>query len=331
MERGIAAARAASCRGGRAGIGVPRCRIVGDAASGGVTANPQTFTDRLRRREGTTVTAVRPRRLAGAGAEQQQRSVRNGVAASRSVQRIALPRCAALGSSARAWVSVRDRGLVAKRLFYVFAFANNFVVWFWHFTPFASYLPGASLFGFFFRYLTFCTYTLQTMHLGLSLFTEVLIGAKECKRTRPRLARFADDLGCVVFPLANIVTILFYGVLKQFPSPIEGASVERPPFLDFSVHALNFVFAWGDMLLSKNRTFSPRATYLGTICCISYTAWMLIIKIKTNIYPYPFIEKLPFPEGVVILNGIAYTVFLVLTIAMRRWKRREQAAQATDA
>lgn len=38
-------------------------------------------------------------------------------------------------------------------------------VWVWHWTPAAAGLPGAQGFGFFFRYLTFCSFTLQLVQL----------------------------------------------------------------------------------------------------------------------------------------------------------------------
>lgn len=40
-------------------------------------------------------------------------------------------------------------------------------VWLWHFTPAAEALPGARGFGWFFKYLTFYSYTLQLVQLSL--------------------------------------------------------------------------------------------------------------------------------------------------------------------
>lgn len=41
-------------------------------------------------------------------------------------------------------------------------------VWLWHLTPAASVLPGAQGWGWFVRFLTFYSYTLQTFTLGLA-------------------------------------------------------------------------------------------------------------------------------------------------------------------
>lgn len=48
------------------------------------------------------------------------------------------------------------------------AFAWFARVWLWHLTPAAAGLPGAQGFGWFIRFLTFWSFTLQTFTLGLA-------------------------------------------------------------------------------------------------------------------------------------------------------------------
>lgn len=81
-----------------------------------------------------------------------------------------------------------------QKIFHIVAFIQTFCVWFWHFTPAASYLPGASLYGFFFRYLTFCTYTLQTVYLGCAIVSDFT------NKVRAVLLCFKSDRKC--FPLS---------------------------------------------------------------------------------------------------------------------------------
>lgn len=47
-------------------------------------------------------------------------------------------------------------------------------VWLWHLTPQAAALPGAQGFGWFFRYLTFCSFTLQTILFFSSCLSELV-------------------------------------------------------------------------------------------------------------------------------------------------------------
>lgn len=46
-------------------------------------------------------------------------------------------------------------------------------VWGWHLTPAASAHPGSQGFGWFFRYLTFYSFSLQAVTLGLSALADV--------------------------------------------------------------------------------------------------------------------------------------------------------------
>lgn len=46
-------------------------------------------------------------------------------------------------------------------------------VWGWHITPQAQNHPGSKGFGWFFRYLTFYSFTLQSATLGLSALNDV--------------------------------------------------------------------------------------------------------------------------------------------------------------
>ena len=48
------------------------------------------------------------------------------------------------------------------------AFAWFAFVWTWHLTPAAAALPGNHGFGWFFRFLTFYSFSLQTLQLGMA-------------------------------------------------------------------------------------------------------------------------------------------------------------------
>ena len=48
--------------------------------------------------------------------------------------------------------------------------------------------------------------------------------------------------------------------------------------------------------------FSHQSTYVYGIV---YTAWMQFIKGHTGKYPYPFLDKLPFPVGPIAVIAIA--------------------------
>ena len=112
-------------------------------------------------------------------------------------------------------------------------------VWLWHFTPEAAELPGSKGFGWFFRYLTFCSYTLQMALFVISCLCQ-LVGVRmvwgvgratalrspqgahnltcappfwhvlQKPQTRRRLERASDRLACALFPIACTVSLMYY-------------------------------------------------------------------------------------------------------------------------
>ena len=194
-------------------------------------------------------------------------------------------------------------------------------VWSWHWTPAAANLPGAHGFGFFFRYLTFCSFTLQVVQLILCVaarVSKVVMKPRLCwfahqhlctpqsDKARLRLMAWADDISCALFGLAHAVTLLYHVIHSATQDVVEGGPVDRPPWLGFSVHILNTIFAWGDLLLAAPRSFSRRSSWLCTAITISYCLWLLLIRSVTGGFPYPFLNKLPFPSGFVgiMVGGI---------------------------
>lgn len=177
-------------------------------------------------------------------------------------------------------------------------------VWAWHLTPAASYLPGASGFGWFFRYLTFWSFTLQTCALALCVAAHAVRGAKK----RAMLARTADDVSCALFGLANMVTIMYFGLEATTSGVVEGGALPRPAWLGWAVHTGNAVTAWADLLLAHPRSFSPRAAKGAVGVAAAYSAWLLIVKLVAGRYPYPVLEALPHPHGYIVLTATAVSV-----------------------
>lgn len=185
--------------------------------------------------------------------------------------------------------------------FHTAAFAWFARVWAWHLTPAAAYLPGARGFGWFFRYLTFWSFTLQTAALGVCVASHL---ARAPKR-RAALARAADDAACALFGLANVVTIMYFGLEAATAAVVEGGPAPRPRWLGFAVHAGNAATAWADLLLAHPRSFSPRAARGAVGVAAAYSAWLLVVKLVAGAFPYPILEALPQPHGYLCLTAVA--------------------------
>ena len=111
-----------------------------------------------------------------------------------------------------------------------------------------------------------------------------------------KAAIWADDLACALFSMANVVTIMFYTLEATTKGMVEGGRIERPPWLGFAVHVSNSITAWLDLLLSKERSFSPSSSRLSLVLVAFYTVWILISSYFNKGFPYPFLNKLPWPQ-----------------------------------
>ena len=83
------------------------------------------------------------------------------------------------------------RSLEASLVVHTLAFVWFARVWLWHLTPAAAVLPGAQGFGWFIRFLTFFSYTMQTVTLGIATaddWSKLVRGAGEdtAAAARPR-------------------------------------------------------------------------------------------------------------------------------------------------
>ncbi len=159
-------------------------------------------------------------------------------------------------------------------------------VWLWHLTPAAQLLPGSTGFGWFFRYLTFYSFSWQMLQLFIACLADIskvailawLLSSSCCclqtchifhsrvqstasKLQDPYNSRvlnmWADDLSCALFGMANSVTAMFYLIdaTTGKDALVEGGEIDRPPWLGFSVHVFNTIVAWADIFCAHPRSF----------------------------------------------------------------------------
>ena len=120
------------------------------------------------------------------------------------------------------------------------------------------------------------------------------------------IARVADDLSCALFGLANAVTIMFYTLEATTKGMVEGGIIERPPWLGFAVHVSNSILAWSDLLLARQRSFSKYSSRLSLVLVGTYTLWILISSHFNKGFPYPFLNRLPWPQVRLPLNRLTH-------------------------
>ena len=106
---------------------------------------------------------------------------------------------------------------------------------------------------------------------------------------------------------------------------VEGGLLERPVWLQFAVHAGNAATAWGDLLLAEERSFSPAARRLAVGLALAYGAWLLLVRHVFGRFPYPILNKLPFPWGFMGFFAAGIGV-IVATFQLGKWVRQQLSA-----
>lgn len=86
------------------------------------------------------------------------------------------------------------------------------------------------------------------------------------------MARLADDLSCTLFAGSHVVSIMFHAIQAATANKgiFSAMDAYRPWWLSPSVHALNVVVAWADMLISGKRSFSRVSERMSTALVLGY-------------------------------------------------------------
>ena len=64
-----------------------------------------------------------------------------------------------------------------------------------------------------------------------------------------------------------------------------------------SVHLVNSIVAWLDIILARRRSFSKRSQWLSIVLVLFYLHWILLCSHINGGFPYPFLNKLPQPQA----------------------------------
>eukprot|EP00879_Flechtneria_rotunda_P001321 GHRR01001471.1.p1 GENE.GHRR01001471.1~~GHRR01001471.1.p1 ORF type:complete len:276 (+),score=55.94 GHRR01001471.1:235-1062(+) len=201
---------------------------------------------------------------------------------------------------------------------HVIAFSWFCFVWFWHLTPAAAQLPGNYGFGWFFRFLTFYSFTLQTIQLGMATVDDL---QRTCYG-KSRWTKPTDDLACAIFAFTHVVSIMFYIIQGTTKMAVEGGHVQRPPWLDVSVHAFNTLVAWADLITSDRRTFSRTSERLSSVLVLFYLSYLMLCHHMNGRFPYPILNALSYPWGVCGLICSGLVLFMVAFRAGKLMNRK---------
>lgn len=206
--------------------------------------------------------------------------------------------------------SVSQRSNGARLLFHFLTFIWFLYIFCWHFGSEAATLEKAKGFGWFFKYLTFCGFTFQMIALFVSFLSDLFPQANTA-------SFLADNLSCASFLIANIIMVMFWCLLVITKDPVDEdvqkgqLLLQRPPFwLSMILHLANAVVAWIDILLA-NRRFSKFSLDMALVFGFLYCIWMQICATKNKAYPYPFLNALPEPAGLIGISFVGLSLILL--------------------
>jgi hypothetical protein len=193
------------------------------------------------------------------------------------------------------------------------AFSWFAFVWCWHLTPAAGQLPGNQGFGWFFRFLTFYSFSLQTLQLGMATLDDL----QRAWYGKSRWTKPTDDLACAIFAFTHVVSIMFYTIQGTTKMAVEGGHVQRPPWLDVSVHAFNTLTAWADLITSDRRNFSRTSERLSSVLVVVYLSYLMLCRHMNGRFPYPILNALSYPWG---FSGLILAGLCIFVLAFRAGK-----------
>lgn len=88
------------------------------------------------------------------------------------------------------------------------------------------------------------------------------------------------------------------------------------------MHVANSAAAWGDVFLAPHpRSFSLRSRRWATATSAVYTLWIQLVRYMTGEFPYPVLNLLPHPHGIVGFTLLGLLLFVAAFAAARALKR----------
>jgi hypothetical protein len=92
---------------------------------------------------------------------------------------------------------------------------------------------------------------------------------------------------------------------------VEGGEIDRPFWLGFTVHYLNSIVAWLHLTLAPH-SFSASAERMSIAFAVAYLALIIVCSRVNGQFPYPFLNKLPFPSGFMAVAAASIAIFVAL-------------------
>lgn len=141
------------------------------------------------------------------------------------------------------------------------------------------------------------------MYFVIALLND-FIGSNEVLTTkdRPLIRKIRDYVyGTLAFPLAFDVGVMFwllYAIDRELVFPIR-IDAFFPWWLNIFIHANIIVFCLIEMFLLHHKYPCRKSAYAGLgVVMLSYLAWIHVVKHETNVWVYPVLAVLNWPQRI---------------------------------
>lgn len=112
---------------------------------------------------------------------------------------------------------------------------------------------------------------------------------------------------------------MYYAIRVLAPDGLDDPAT-RVLWVNTSLHVGNSIFAWSDILLSEPRSFTSFERGLVLAFTISYSSWLLFLRIRTGSFPYRFLNQLNMFVGwlvVVVIGGALMLLYFYLAMGLK--------------
>ncbi|XP_068760708.1 androgen-induced gene 1 protein-like [Montipora capricornis] len=216
-------------------------------------------------------------------------------------------------------------GLHGRLIFYYLCFLVHLIGLTYHLSEIN--FESHQTYGGRFKFLTFINMLLQFVYFNMAAVT----GFHELlkKRKSEVFASVCDfTFACFVFPIALTVSILFWGLYAADPHSCQTPEEAKfiPAWLNHYMHSFPFVTAMCELWLIEHK-YPPRTKGLLSVLAfgVAYTAWVLWVAFASDIWVYPFLEKMSWTAIAAFFTcALSFSSLLYLFgegIAIRRWQQ----------
>eukprot|EP00850_Spirogloea_muscicola_P018215 SM000164S02277 [mRNA] locus=s164:269375:271329:- [translate_table: standard] len=127
----------------------------------------------------------------------------------------------------------------------------------------------------------------------------------------------ADDVSSAAFGPLNAVWLSSWVVSIITGGSIHGSFYSKARWLEIALQGCSPVIAWLDIYVAK-LAFRRKSLNFMVAFVLTYFVWLQWWTLQSKIYPYPHLNAVPYPEGILLAAGCMQGACLLFFYAGQR-------------